>query len=79
MPSDQQVYSRDIAFIYYLTKDWSEEDGGHLIDYEGGDSKFLPEFNSAVAFKVPRYHAVLPPTGDKPRYKHVDGFGVLSI
>lgn len=29
-----QLCSRNIACIYYLTKDWSESDGGQLVDLE---------------------------------------------
>jgi Rps23 Pro-64 3,4-dihydroxylase Tpa1-like proline 4-hydroxylase len=29
-----QTCSRDIAVIYYLTRGWREEEGGHLVDLE---------------------------------------------
>ena len=52
--------SRDIACIFYLTKSWRHSDGGVLIDRQGpgGDREFVPEFNSAMLFRVPRLHAV---------------------
>lgn len=57
--------SRDIACIYYLAKDWTAQDGGVLLDKgpsSAGDEMqprpFVPEFNSAVFFRVPRLHAV---------------------
>eukprot|EP00882_Tetradesmus_deserticola_P015103 GHRQ01016079.1.p1 GENE.GHRQ01016079.1~~GHRQ01016079.1.p1 ORF type:complete len:321 (+),score=104.82 GHRQ01016079.1:337-1299(+) len=65
-----QLCSRSIACIYYLTKGWSDADGGHLADLEapGGPQQHLPAFNSMVAFRIPRWHEVRPVTGDKPRY-----------
>lgn len=49
--------SRDVAIIYYLTKGWNAEMGGVFRDLEG-KKEFVPEFNSLVAFQVPRYHEV---------------------
>jgi Rps23 Pro-64 3,4-dihydroxylase Tpa1-like proline 4-hydroxylase len=49
--------SRDIAVIYYLTKKWSREDGGLLKDLAGG-TDFVPQFNSLIAFRIPRMHQV---------------------
>lgn len=42
-----QLCSRNIAVIYYLTKDWSAADGGALIDLEapGGPQTHIPQFN----------------------------------
>jgi hypothetical protein len=59
--------SRDVAVIYYLTRDWAEDMGGVLLDLEGGQA-FVPQFNSAVAFRVPRYHEVTPLTTQRARY-----------
>lgn len=64
---DDEVYSRELAVIYYLTDDWKEEYGGLLEDLEGGKT-YVPEFNSLVAFNVPRDHVVTPVTGTRPRY-----------
>jgi len=55
----QVDYSRQIALVYYLNKDWKAEYGGQLKDLETG-KKVLPEFNSLVLFRIPRMHRVLP-------------------
>ncbi|KAJ9510491.1 hypothetical protein QJQ45_015954 [Haematococcus lacustris] len=62
--------SRNIALIVYLTRDWQPEYGGLLLDLEapGGTRTYVPEFNSAIAFRIPRWHAVTPMTTDRPRY-----------
>lgn len=52
--------SRDIAVIYYLTEEWTREDGGLLLDLETG-KEYVPEFNSLIAFKIPRMHEVPTP------------------
>nr|CAD7433913.1 unnamed protein product [Timema monikensis] len=56
---DDRQNNRKIAFIWYLTKDWREEYGGHLdlIDSNGGYPteivrSILPEENSLVFFEV---------------------------
>lgn len=54
-------WTRDIAMIYYLAKDWKETMGGNLADLTG-DETYVPEFNSLVAFRVPRMHEVTPCT-----------------
>lgn len=58
--------SRDIAVIIYLTKNWTKEDGGLLLDLEG-HKEYVPEFNSCVFFRVPRMHAVTKVLGSEPR------------
>uniref|UniRef100_A0A7S1IN91 Prolyl 4-hydroxylase alpha subunit domain-containing protein n=1 Tax=Eutreptiella gymnastica TaxID=73025 RepID=A0A7S1IN91_9EUGL len=62
--------SREIGVIYYLTKDWKPEYGGHFVDREadGGPQAYVPEFNSLVAFTVPRWHEVTGVTTQRPRY-----------
>uniref|UniRef100_A0A0G4I3J3 Prolyl 4-hydroxylase alpha subunit domain-containing protein n=1 Tax=Chromera velia CCMP2878 TaxID=1169474 RepID=A0A0G4I3J3_9ALVE len=62
--------SRTVALVYYLTADeWNEEHGGVFVDYEGG-MRVVPEFNSLVAFRVPRYHEVtrVSPSCGRSRY-----------
>lgn len=52
-------FSRHIAVIYYCSKDWKKEYGGQLLDMVTG-MEYVPEFNSVVAFEVPRFHEVKP-------------------
>jgi Rps23 Pro-64 3,4-dihydroxylase Tpa1-like proline 4-hydroxylase len=59
--------SREIAIIYYLTKDWKSEFGGTLVDIPTGH-EYVPEFNSLIAFSIPRFHEVKAVTCDRPRY-----------
>jgi len=61
------VYEREIAFIYYLTPNWSLSEGGTLIDIDGKQS-YVPEFNSLIAFVVPRNHEVTVMKTDRPRF-----------
>ncbi|CAE7816433.1 Prolyl 3-hydroxylase OGFOD1 [Symbiodinium microadriaticum] len=66
------IYSRTVAAIWYLTKDWDESDGGQLEDLEEGpddpNRRLVPIFNSLVVFKVPHWHAVTAVTAKRPRY-----------
>jgi len=66
------IYSRTVAAIWYLTKDWEESDGGHLEDLEVGPGdasrRLVPIFNSLVVFKVPHWHAVTAVAAKRPRY-----------
>lgn len=65
---DDNMDDRRIAYIFYLTNDWSEEDGGALdlfdTDEEGSPRKtvksLIPEYNSFVFFEVVdnSYHQV---------------------
>eukprot|EP00238_Polyblepharides_amylifera_P011596 CAMPEP_0196580980 /NCGR_PEP_ID=MMETSP1081-20130531/31818_1 /TAXON_ID=36882 /ORGANISM="Pyramimonas amylifera, Strain CCMP720" /LENGTH=348 /DNA_ID=CAMNT_0041901043 /DNA_START=76 /DNA_END=1122 /DNA_ORIENTATION=+ len=52
-------FSREVALVYYLNKDWKTDFGGLFIDLEA-DKPYLPEFNNLVAFTVPRMHGVTP-------------------
>jgi len=65
-----QLCSRSLAVIFYLTKNWTEEIGGALVDHEaeGGPKTYVPEFNSVVSFRIPRYHEVTPMHTERPRY-----------
>merc|ERR1712232_1404043 len=45
------------AAVYYLTKDWPADCGGTFVDLQTG-REFLPEFNTLIAFRVPRMHEV---------------------
>jgi len=59
--------SREIAVIYYLTKGWTEEMGGTLVDIPT-KNRYVPEFNSLIAFTIPRFHEVEAVIADRPRY-----------
>lgn len=59
--------SRDVTLVYYLTKDWTQEMGGAFVDLQTG-THYVPEFNSAVLFKVPRRHMVQKVAGQRPRF-----------
>ena len=50
-----------------MTKDWKEEYGGTLIDIPTS-TNYVPEFNSLIAFKIPRFHEVKAVTCDRARY-----------
>ena len=41
--------------------------GGTLVDMET-TRKYVPEFNSLIAFNVPRFHEVQAVTTNRPRY-----------
>ncbi|CAJ1431240.1 unnamed protein product [Effrenium voratum] len=65
---DGVVYSRTVAAIWYLTKDWSEAEGGSLVDLEADEEKLVPIYNSLVVFEVPHWHAVSAVTAQRYRY-----------
>lgn len=58
--------SRDVAVIYYLTKGWNREMGGVLKDLKTG-KEYIPEYNSLVAFRIPRFHEVTAVASERPR------------
>ena len=61
------LHSRDIAMVYYLTKNWTVDDGGCFIDLVGGQA-LIPEFNTCMLFTVPRLHRVEPVLSTSVRY-----------
>lgn len=71
---------RDIAVIFYLTKNWRDEYGGVLIDRGKRDSpphtRYVPEFNSLIAFQVPRWHEVSKMECTRSRYSVFGWFWV---
>jgi hypothetical protein len=67
--------SRDIAVILYLSHDWTEEDGGVFIDHGTvPPSAIVPQFNTLVAFRVPRLHEVTPVLTDTKRRYSIFGW-----
>ena len=61
------LVSRDIAMVFYLTKDWSADNGGCFIDLVGGEI-ITPQFNTCILFHVPRLHRVEPVLNSCVRY-----------
>lgn len=75
MLSAGNVFSRTVAGIWYLTRDWGVEEGGCLRDLEaekaaasGATSDLVPIFNSLALFEVPHWHAVTAVTAERYRY-----------
>lgn len=64
---DDNVYSRTVAAIWYLTRDWTEADGGCLQDLEAAET-LVPAYNSLVAFDVPHWHTVTAVQSQRYRY-----------
>mmetsp|Transcript_22074 Transcript_22074/g.40558 ORF Transcript_22074/g.40558 Transcript_22074/m.40558 type:complete len:281 (-) Transcript_22074:21-863(-) len=66
---NDQVYSRVVAGIWYLTRDWTQKEGGCLVDLQAVPEEHkVPVYNSMVAFDVPHWHAVSKVLGDRYRY-----------
>jgi Rps23 Pro-64 3,4-dihydroxylase Tpa1-like proline 4-hydroxylase len=53
-PHSDANKDRQLAFVIYLSEDWSPEFGGLLevLDRDGSITRVVPEFNSVVAFDV---------------------------
>jgi Rps23 Pro-64 3,4-dihydroxylase Tpa1-like proline 4-hydroxylase len=74
---DDQLQGRKVAYIYYLSQDFKESDGGALTllaDKEGHPSQVIkqypPLYNSVILFTVSQksWHEVLEVLSDKKRY-----------
>ncbi|XP_066588196.1 prolyl 3-hydroxylase OGFOD1 [Prorops nasuta] len=76
---DDNMGDRRIAFIYYLTKNWTADDGGALDIFDTDENgwprnvvrSFVPEYNSLIFFEVVdnSYHQVAEVTSpDKARW-----------
>lgn len=74
---DDKVEDRKIAYIYYLSEDFNESEGGALSLFTDDNGKpgkvvkrFYPKWNSLVAFEVSSksWHAVEEVIGKKDRY-----------
>lgn len=72
---DGKKWSRDVAVILYLTKDWQKRDGGILLDMEQNSKQYVPKFNSLISFAVPRKHAV---TAVKPRKDRLPRYSLFG-
>lgn len=74
---DDQLKGRKIAFVYYLSEDFQEEDGGSFVMFSSEDGKpgkvlkkYLPLWNSFLMFEVSEksFHEVEENFSDKERY-----------
>merc|ERR1712137_1344088 len=58
--------------IWYLTKDWTEDNGGAFLDLEAEsgskEAKLVPIYNSLALFEVPHWHAVEAVQAKRYRY-----------
>jgi hypothetical protein len=69
--TQKMEYVRVVALAYYLNQDWPAAFGGHFVDLAGkGKEKHLPEFNTLLAFEVPRRHAVAEVCAPKGRGRY---------
>lgn len=75
----ENIYSRTVAAIWYLTYEWQEEEGGSLVDLQGqapeldpeeapAEAWHLPIYNKLSVFEVPHWHAVSAVNSDRYRY-----------
>lgn len=75
----ENMYSRTVAAIWYLTYEWQEEEGGSIVDLQGEAPGLHPEkaspevchlpiYNKLSVFEVPHWHAVTAVTSDRYRY-----------
>mmetsp|Transcript_4802 Transcript_4802/g.5928 ORF Transcript_4802/g.5928 Transcript_4802/m.5928 type:complete len:238 (+) Transcript_4802:2-715(+) len=71
-------HSREIAVVYYLTKDWKESYGGLFHDEKTGNY-YTPQFNSCLFFRVPRVHEVTPVTTCNIRYSFFGWYMIEGI
>jgi len=64
-------HSRTVAVVLHLSRgEWGSAAGGQFCDLEGGGGveaeEHSPQFNTLMAFRVPRWHAVKAPSADAP-------------
>ena len=74
---DDKLEGRKIAYVFYLTKDFEEKDGGNFVLFNSINGKpkeiaqkHLPLFNHLLLFQVSRksFHEVEENLSDKERY-----------
>ena len=77
LPHDDKLEGRKIAYVLYLSKDFTKKDGGSFILYNSKNNrptsiakKIQPLFNSLLLFKVSRksFHEVEENFSNKKRY-----------
>jgi len=69
----ENIFSRTVAAIWYLTRDWAASEGGCLLDLKESDNgmpevRHVPKYNSLMVFEVPHWHAVTGVTSERYRY-----------
>jgi len=74
---DDRLEGRKIAYVYYLSEDFKEKDGGAFVLFDSKNKKvtkaakkYYPKWNSLLLFEVSKksWHEVEEVVGNKKRY-----------
>ena len=77
LPHDDEIEGRKIAYLLYLSENFTEKDGGSFILYNSKNNspttiskKFVPHFNSLLLFEVSKnsFHEVSEVLTSKKRF-----------
>jgi hypothetical protein len=55
-----QPMVRARGFYLYLNDEWTEDEGGIFYDEEDDERDHVPQFNTLVHHRVPRWHSISP-------------------